>query len=136
MKTIKLEGDKLRWQSISLEAILNALNGYDFVSSSIWSIEWFDGVVTPNFPYNLMEFEEMINQRKEPLHLDFESLLALSRYIKDLNDLKLTCGEHQINSDNQSATNLSIELFDSTYWEISSYDEKMLSYIEDHFSAQ
>lgn len=140
MKVIRLEGKSSKYQTISLQDICSVLAQNNYGADCSWSIDWFEAVVKPSFPFSLLNFENKINKDKNPHITGFAELQSIANSIEDAVNVivKSYCGSnYQSDSENnERAVDLRIELFDSTYWEIEARDSQIIRSLEMSFAAQ
>ncbi|MEL7196444.1 MAG: hypothetical protein AAFY76_04310 [Cyanobacteria bacterium J06649_11] len=134
-KTI-LNGDKSEVLSISLEVLLKTIPSSVYRDLN-WALLWFEAMVSNKFVYDLLPFENEIKNSSNGKLFSFEELLELSQEIKqgieiliiadpDQNNLR----KYESDEEMQKICFLTAELVDSSYWEISTRSEQLISILK------
>lgn len=138
LEAIKINGDESEVLSVTLRDILDCIHdGHNYK----WSILWLEAIS------NLMEkpmllFEEEVKQSPKGYLLDWLSLLKLSDEFYQVIEItiignKITENIRRYNNDEDMYLNccITMELIDSSYWLVHSYDNTSLDCMKNNLSG-
>ena len=111
-------------------------------SSSKWAILYLHafGNLTKN---TMLEFEDEVNNRKNPEILSHSKLTEILNQIEVINEILIIADHNtqkirRFSSDNDmyNECDLTIELCDSTYWQVSSNNTDLLDFLKKEFDIE
>ena len=116
--------------SVKLEDILDKVS---YGEDLCWCILWFDGVGVPQEAEFINDFQNQMNELENGLLLSWEELKSLASKIDKIVDITILGAKseqllHFYENSQQmyECCNITIEMIDSTYWEVFSIDEPII----------
>ncbi|WP_295800957.1 hypothetical protein [Mucilaginibacter sp.] len=134
--SIRINGNDDEILSVSLQDILENIKDGQTLK---WSLLWIYAVGDLGTNKNMLDFEEEVNSANNGIFFTWEELKSLSSKfeqvlemvligVKDIKDLK----RYESDELMYSICQYTIELIDSSYWEIHSLDISSLEQIKDN----
>jgi|GEM_PF-475509 len=124
------KGSEANCLNISFKDIL--LQAESYIEDYHWCLLWFEAT-TSDREFNIIEFENTVKQSQNGILISYRSLVDLSVKIDQTLELFLIGDKDESiirnynkNTNSINAGSISIELIDSSYWEISTGDKRLI----------
>jgi len=134
-KKLRIKGNEDSVLSVVLTDIIGLI---DKPQQYNWNILWLQAIGELK-EGSLLKLEKQINTSKSGHFISFENLMELSKSLTQIIEV-LLIGDRKIdnlkryvnNAEMYSVCDFCIELIDSSYWEITSNDEKSINTIQEN----
>jgi len=137
--SIRINGNDAEMLSVSLHDILALIDEGPILK---WSVLWIHGTGDLGVNKNMLDFEDQVKNSSLGVFYTWDELVALSKKFKQLIELVLigassvrTLKRYDDDNIMHSLCQYTIELIDSSYWEIHSLNIDTLQKMEDELAG-